>query len=96
VSELGETFREWKKYKQAKKADNFLSSIELLKKNGIQFTQLSSTHLRIGDYDFWPSTGKWIHRPTKRHSRGVFRLLKGLGKPDPAKLPSLKEKDETR
>lgn len=26
--------------------------------------------------DFWPGTGKWIARDTKRKGRGVFNLLK--------------------
>lgn len=35
-------------------------------------------HYRIGDFDFWPSTGKYMERSTKKTGRGVFNILKKL------------------
>ena len=29
-------------------------------------------------FDFWPTTGKFINRETKKHGRGVFNLLRNF------------------
>ena len=71
----------WAKVKEertAKRWDNVQKSLALLRERGIQFVCMSeaNAHYRIGDYDFWPSTGKWFHRLTKEYGRGVFKLIK--------------------
>jgi hypothetical protein len=78
MSDIGETFAAMREVSQEKKRNNLVSSIQILKSNGIDFTQLSDHHFRIGDYDFWPSTGKFRNRITSKAGRGVFKLVKIL------------------
>ncbi len=59
-----------------RKASNLERSTELLKQRGIEFKALSSYHYRVGEYDFWASTGMFMHRATKKKGRGVFNLIK--------------------
>ena len=78
-SETGELWREHKKARQAKRADNLRKSTELLTENGIWFeSKNDGIHLIVGTdnkVDFWPSTGKWIVRAGKS-GRGVMNLVK--------------------
>lgn len=81
MSELGDTFREWREYKKKKKAKNLEFAPDILHENGIRFKALTMEHYRIGEYDFWPTTGLYIHRKTKKRGRGVFNLIKALTPP---------------
>lgn len=78
MSEIGDTFAALKEIQTAKKKSNATSSIALLINRGIKFDTLSTGnwHLRLGDYDFWPSTGKFINRKSKRTGRGVRNLIR--------------------
>lgn len=78
ASDLGETFALMKEERRKKKSRNLHSSLDLLEKEGIEFVELSPHHFRIGKYDFWPSTGKYLNREIKKYSRGVFNLLREL------------------
>jgi hypothetical protein len=58
-----------------------LRSVLTLQAEGIKFTVLNQNgpHLRVGAFDFWPSTGRFVHRRTKRWGRtleGLLALLK--------------------
>lgn len=73
----------WGKVKQGKKEkkwQNEKQSLDILRQRGIPFKILSeaSAHYRVGDYDFWPTTGKFINQRTQEKGRGVFNLLKRL------------------
>lgn len=78
----GNTFEnEWDSYeaeRRAKRWENDRQSIEILQRQKIPFETLSKagSHYRIGEYDFWATTGKFIHRTTKKSGRGVFNLIK--------------------
>jgi hypothetical protein len=63
---------------QKKRAENLQKSLAILKEHGIEFKTLSEIHLRIGDFDYWPSTGLFINLKTKRRGRGVFNLIRKL------------------
>lgn len=76
MSEIGDDFKALREFNKEKKANNFESSVQKLVGEGIPFQQLSNTHLRIGEFDFWPSTGLFIHRKTGKRGRGVFNLIK--------------------
>lgn len=80
MSEDGEIWAEIKADRQAKKEENRIQSMALLEEKGIEVLVLSENngHCRIGDYDFWPTTGKFINRKTQQAGRGVFSLLKKL------------------
>lgn len=73
----------WAEYHQQsakKKASNEIFSINLLRSKGIKIVILSAKnrHYRVGDFDFWPSTGKFYNQKTKQKGRGVKNLLKFL------------------
>ena len=80
MSELGEIFGEWKKEKQEKKRSNATGSLAILDENKITYKRLSLDHFRVGEFDFWPSTGLFIHLKTKWRGRGVFNLIRQLNK----------------
>lgn len=83
MSETIEQFEpeDWKALRQerfAKRERNRESGAELLRKNGIAFTEHNGgAHLVIepNRYDFWPGTGRWQNRETGRKGVGVRNLL---------------------
>lgn len=82
MGDVGEAFKDMKGYVKQKRKSNTVSSTDILKDKGIEFTSNNGgSHLIIkgkdGLIDFWPSTGKFIARNGKR-GRGVFKLLKLL------------------
>lgn len=80
MGDMGEFWKDvgpaLKKDSQEKRANNLMQSLSALQQNGIEFNQLSPTHFRVGDFDYWPSTGLFINRKTQRRGRGVFNLIK--------------------
>lgn len=78
MGDHGDFWRDIRESRQKKKQQNLNLSVEILRKAKIEFMQLSEHHLRVGDFDFWPSTGKFINMKTLRRGRGVFSLLKIL------------------
>lgn len=78
MSELVEDFRALREINKKKKVDNHKKSIRILMLNNIQFETLSDSHLRIGIFDFWPSTGKFWNREKDSFGRGVFNLINQL------------------
>lgn len=76
--DTGEMWKEHKKERRAKKEDNHKKSIALLEERGIKYRILSkeNVHYRVGDWDFWPSTGKFYNQKTGEKGRGVFNLIK--------------------
>lgn len=77
MSEMGDDFKAWHEEKRTKKNNNLVFSTELLKKNNINFSSHNhGVHLIVEkNFDFYPSTGKFIDRVTKKHGRGVKNLL---------------------
>jgi hypothetical protein len=79
MSELAEDFKFMREVKREKKQSNLENSISLLHKNGIEFDSFNGgTHLKVGDYDFWPSTGLFINRKTYERRRGIFTLIASI------------------
>lgn len=78
--DMGEMWREHKKARSRKKSQNVVDSLAILEENGIDYVCLSehSRHYRIGNWDFWPSTGKFYNFRTGEKGRGVFNLLEIL------------------
>ena len=58
-----------------KKYQNLLTSLKILDDNGYTLEELSPYHYRIGDIDFWPSTGKFYHYVTGETGRGVDNFM---------------------
>ncbi len=61
-----------------KKMYNLKMSTGILLSNNIKFQKLSPWHYRIGPFDLWPTTGKFVHRSSRKWGRGVFNLIKSL------------------
>ena len=63
---------------QEKRWSNDKWSIDFLKSKGVEVQVLNASvsHYRIGDYDFWATTGKFINRKTNKAGRGVRNLYK--------------------
>lgn len=76
MGDMGDDFRAWNEDKKAKKRSNKEFSTEALIEKGVKFTSHNSgSHLKIGDVDFWPSTGL-IMRKGQHLGRGFKKLLK--------------------
>jgi hypothetical protein len=65
-----------------KRKSNTINSTDLLIKFGIPFESKNyGAHLVVDcNIDFWPSTGLFINRKTKKKGRGISNLLKLLKK----------------
>lgn len=76
----GDFWRKIREASQKKRWENDRRSIEFLESKGFEVKVLdkSISHYRIGDYDFWATTGKFINRKTKAKGRGVFNLYRRL------------------
>ena len=79
MGDMGDYYNDLKEASKQKKIENLSSSLQLLEDNNIRFQKFSNTHIRIGDYDFWPSTGLFRNIKTNKSGRGVFNLMRRLG-----------------
>ena len=71
----------WEGYQEerrAKKSQNLEYSLALFYARGIKIKKLSQWHYRVEKYDFWPTTGMFMHIVTKEKGRGVFNLIRKL------------------
>lgn len=65
--------------RQQKRISNIKNSTKLLIKKGIKFESFNNgIHLKVGNYDFYPSTGLYMHKKTKFKKYGIFNLLKDV------------------
>jgi hypothetical protein len=78
MSEDGEMWAAIRADGQEKRWKNHDRSLMLLEAGGIVVRKLNAEtgHYRVGDFDFWPTTGKFYNQKTKLGGRGVFNLLK--------------------
>lgn len=81
--EYAEAFKALCEEGKKKRASNLANSLNLLTAMGIPFRRLSPTHVRVGEYDYWPSTGLFIHMKTKARGRGIQKLIRKAAKPSP-------------
>lgn len=83
MSDIGDTFKALKEVNREKKQDNLAKSTSLLVERGVAFeSHNGGVHLVVsgskGLIDFWPSTGKYITRYSRKDGRGVHNLIKEL------------------
>lgn len=86
INEVSEMWRDYREARQEKKRENLKFSTDLLDRHSIKYVSHNhGIHLviegRNGPIDFWPSTGLYIERKTKRKLRGIVRLLREIGVP---------------
>ena len=81
MGDMAEGFREMTAARKAKRRSNTEHSTRWLIQKGIKFkSNNGGAHLVIdepntGIIDFWPATGLWIPRSTKKKSRGIRPLV---------------------
>ena len=79
MSEIGELFTALREQRRIKKLSNLEQSTNILKEKNINFVSRNNgIHLIVGNFDFYPSTGKFINRISKKDGRGIFNLIKKL------------------
>lgn len=81
MGDMGEIFRAMREDKKQKKEVRKHWALQVLDDNRIEYTVLSENgpHLRIGEFDFWPSTGVFVHRKIRGlRGVGVKQLMKFL------------------
>lgn len=72
--------------------EKLYNSISLLEVKGIEYKKLNEYHYRIGVYDFWPSTDKFLNRHTGEFGHSIFVLLDLIEQsPDTEKIPTMAE-----
>lgn len=80
MSELGDDFRAWREHRRKKKAKNLEFAPDIFREHDVKFRMLSDDHFRVGEFDFWPSTGLFIRRKNKERGRGIYNLIKIIQK----------------
>ena len=79
MGDMGDVFKAMSESGKEKRWKNLESSTQILKEKGIDFQSFNNgIHLKVGSFDFWPSTGKFISKDKTITGRGVFNLIKIL------------------
>ena len=80
INEESEFWRDYKDWRCQKKQKNEENSLALLRMKGIDIKTLdeSISHYRVGEFDYWPTTGKFYNQKTGQKGRGVFNLMRAL------------------
>lgn len=75
MSDLGDTFKAMREDGKKRKLQNHCRALEALRAHHIPIKILGPHHYRVGRFDFWPSTGKYLNRETKKYGRGLMNLI---------------------
>lgn len=81
MGDMGEIFRAMREHKKETKQARKHWALQVLDDNRIEYQVLSENgpHLRLGEFDFWPSTGVFVHRKIRGlRGVGVKQLMKFL------------------
>ena len=71
-----ENDKSWEESKKDKRLSNTQWSTNYLVSQGIEFeSKNKGSHLVLKDFDFWPATGLFICKQTKKQRRGVKHLV---------------------
>jgi len=78
MGDMGDFWRDVNGYYQAKRRSNLDRSTGIMECSGVPFASKNNgVHLIVADrWDYWPSTGLFIDRHTKKKGRGVNNLLR--------------------
>lgn len=78
MSDTGDYWRDVNGFFQSKRRSNLESSTEIIESSGVPFVSKNNgVHLIVANrLDYWPSTGLFIDRETKKRGRGVRNLLR--------------------
>ena len=96
-NEVTEMWRAHHADQAKKRAENRISSSEVLRKAGVPFVvKNNGAHLILDErVDFWPGTSLWHCRITPTKGRGIRRLFDFLGVPFPAQQGTMSRPEAT-
>lgn len=73
MGDMGDLFNDLRDHKKQEKRKNLDYAENVLQ--GYEHRQVDEYLFKIGDFDFWPSTGLFKNRVTKKKGRGINNLL---------------------
>lgn len=73
MGDMGDLFNDLREHKKEKKMKNLIYAETVLK--DYEHRRVDEYLFNIGDFDFWPSTGLFRNRVTKKKGRGINNLL---------------------
>lgn len=77
-NEITELWSQVKEERRIKKQSNYEFAKKKLKEEGIEFVEKPNSHFALKDYNFWATTGLYIHKKTNKRGRGIFNLIKKI------------------
>ena len=80
MSEIGELFKAIKSNQKQDRAFNLETALVVLDDLKIKYERFNSNHFRIGDIDFWATTGLFLNTKTRERGRGIANLLKKIAR----------------
>jgi len=80
---MGDDAELWRKYKAKQKEEKWARydmAVGLLKKTGINYKVVNQAtpHFRMGDFDLWPTTGKFKNTKTGERGFGITNLIRKI------------------
>lgn len=77
MGDMKEYFKALDEVNARRKSAQALRSLLLLEASGFKFTVLNQNgpHVRVGSFDFWPSTGRFVDRKSNKWGRTIEALL---------------------
>jgi len=80
MGDEGEIWNKVREHRKKSKWEYCDKALMLLHEKGIVAKPLEPTlgHYRVGEYDFWATTGTFMHRKTKNRGQGVDNLIKAI------------------
>jgi len=78
---MNNIFKDYKEDRKKKRWHNDRSSRQILDERHIEYEILDAglSHYRVGDFNFWGTTGKFYNQKTGQKGRGIFNLLRIIG-----------------
>jgi hypothetical protein len=74
---MDEYWDNYREYSREKRANNLKKAPPLLEANNMYYIKYSPYHFLVcGQFNFWPSTGKWIACNGTKSGRGILNLIK--------------------
>lgn len=70
-------WREMRERNKIHRHETDARTFSFLVRERLDFTVLDETsrHYRVGPYDIWGTTQKWVHRPDRALGRGTNKML---------------------
>lgn len=81
MSELAEAYREIKTVEAIRRRTRLQQNTEILQKLNMPYIEHSPYHFLVKErFNFWPSTGRWHDKVTKRVGKGIEKMFEFMDK----------------